>query len=59
MDTVDAKQLVDAVLVENRKDDDEDMGNYLIDKLTEAAAANMAALDEVLKATEDDERTLL
>ena len=55
----DASDLVQASTPPHTMDDDEDLNTYLIDKLTEAAAATTAALDEILKADKDDERTLV
>lgn len=54
-----ASDLVDALTVAMGRDEDEDIAEYLINNVAEAIAKLMAALDEILKATKDDERVLL
>ena len=54
-----ASDLVSALIVTMRKDQDEDVAEYLIDNLTEAIAQLTAVLDEILKVTKKDERVLL
>ena len=56
---VTATELVQALLVAMGKDEDVDTVDYLIDNLTEAIAILTAVLDELLKATKEDERQLL
>ncbi len=59
MTDITAGELVAALTGGMGIDDDEDPLEYLIDSLTEAIALLLAALDEALKATRDDERNLL
>jgi len=56
---VTATDLVKALTVAMGKDPEEDTLDYLVDHLAEAIATLIAVLDELLKATKDDERVLL
>ena len=52
-------ELAEAQRPPHTKEEEQDLASYLIDQLAEVAARATAALDEVLKADGDDERTLL
>jgi len=52
-------ELVEASRPPHTRDDDEELNTYLIDKATEIAAAATAMVDEVLKESKGDERTLV
>jgi hypothetical protein len=54
-----ATELVEASRPPHTRDDDEELSTYLIDKLTDIAAAATAAVDEVLEESKKDERTLV
>jgi len=59
MEPVDATVLVKALVVAMQRDDDEEFLEYLINNIADATAALMAALDELLKESNKDERTLV
>ena len=55
---MDASELVRAIR-QDALDEDEDLSDYLVDRLADAAASIIAAMDEILKEMDDDERDLL
>lgn len=56
---VTAAELVAALTVAEGMDEDQELDDYLIDSLAGASATLIAVLDEILKATKEDERILL
>ena len=54
-----ARELVNALVASHIIEDDDDVIEYLIDNIAEAAAMLTASLQLVLDFTVDDERTLL
>ncbi len=56
---VTAIDLVKALTVAMGRDEEQELDDYLVDSLVEATAALVAVLDEILKATNEDERVLL
>ncbi len=56
---VDAEELIRALTVVAGIDDDQEVLDYWIDNVAWAAALLTAALVELLKAAEDDERSLV
>jgi len=56
---VTAAELVQALTVAARMDEDQELDDYLVDSLTTTAATLIAVLEEILKVIEQDERVLL
>ena len=56
---ISAEELVDAIIVTMQRDEDEELLEFLINNITDATAALMAALQELLKESNKDERTLV
>ena len=59
MEHVNAEDLVSAMVVAMGRDEDEEFIDFLINNVGEATAALMAALEELLKESNKDERTLV
>ena len=56
---VSAQELVAALVVAMQRDDDEEFMEFLINNIADATAALTAALEELLKESNKDERTLV